>query len=540
MREIPATSRLRQTPTTAGRFTGTARAALIGALALLVAAATLAFGPSTALADHDGTYVVCPDPVSEGNSTRMGIRRSGYKVLWAIATTDHVNYTADADDFTEYHGVKFEQSQGNTLWIPIETSEDSEPEHDETFAVGFMGDGIFHHCVITIADDDSPTITGVSVISAPVDRWAYRAGEAIDVVVMLDQKVDVEGTPLLSMFFGSGDDSVWRGARYRQGSGTRELVFRYVVQTEDLDRDGLSVAIASTTEDRTPAQGFIGSIYAAGTDVPIKYDHSGVEPHWRQRVDGRPYVQSNRIISTPEAAGGAYRANEVIEVAFTFDTPVVVQGDACATLYVGYDGHHSEGTAREAAYRRGSGTDTLVFGYRVQPGDTDPRGIMVALGTDSTGFCGSGTIRAEGTGIDRNPWYLGKGPDPGHKVDTTPPAVTVAAITSTPVDGEAYTAGETITVEVDFSEDVAVSGTPYLELDIGDTARRAAADTTGKASSRLVLTYEVQQGDTDTDGVGIDANSLRLDGGSIYDAAGNTADLAHPAIAADTGQRVAA
>ena len=514
--------------------------AIVGALALLVAAATPAFAPRRALADHDSTYVVCPDPVSEGNSTRMGIRRSGYKILWAFATTDHVNYTADADDFTEYHGVKFEQSEGKTLWIPIETTEDSEPEHDETFAVGFMGDGFFHHCVVTIADDDSPTITGVNVISAPVDRWAYRSGDAIDVVVMLDQKVDVEGTPLLSMFFGSGDDSVWRGARYHQGSGTRELVFRYVVQTGDLDRDGLSVAIASTGEDRTSAQGFIGSIYAAGTDVPIKYDHSGFEPDWRQRVDGRPYVQSNHIISAPEAGGQAYRANEVIEVAFTFDTRVVVQGDACATLYVGYDGYHSEGTAREAAYRRGSGTDTLVFGYRVRPGDTDPRGIMVALGTDSTGFCGSGTIKAEGTDIDRNPWYLGKGPDPGHRVDTTPPSATLATITSRPVIGEAYTAGESITVEVAFSEDVAVSGTPYLELDIGGTVRRATADTTETAASRLVLKYEVQPGDIDTDGVGIDANSLRLDDGSIHDAAGNAANLAHPAVAADSGQRVAA
>ena len=65
---------------------------------------------------------------------------------------------------------------------------------------------------------------------------------------------------------------------------------------------------------------------------------SSIERAWTQRVDGRPYVQSTRIISVPEAGGQAYRANEVIEVAFTFDTRVVVEGDACVTLYLGYGG----------------------------------------------------------------------------------------------------------------------------------------------------------------------------------------------------------
>ena len=80
-------------------------------------------------------------------------------------------------------------------------------------------------------------------------------------------------------------------------------------------------------------------------------------------------------------------------------------GDA----YLGYDGYHSEGTARQAAYRRGSSTDTLVFGYTVRPGDMDPRGIMLAVGSETTGFCGSGTIKGEGMEVERNPWYRGTG-----------------------------------------------------------------------------------------------------------------------------------
>ena len=66
---------------------------------------------------------------------------------------------------------------------------------------------------------------------------------------------------------------------------------------------------------------------------------------------------------------------------------------------------------------------------------------MVALGTDTTGFCGSGTIKGEGTDAERNPWYLGKGAQGEYKVDTAPPAVSAVSITSRPANGEAYAAG---------------------------------------------------------------------------------------------------
>lgn len=510
-------------------------------LALLAAAAIPVVAPSTARADHNSTYVVCPDPVQEGNSSRMGIRRSGYTVESAYAFTDHRYYTADSDDYTEYHGVRFEQSEGKTLWFPIETTEDTRPEHDETFAIGFWDGGVWHHCVVTILDDDMPKIVGVNLVSSPIDQWAYRAGDTIDVAVRLDQKAEVEGSPLLALFLGEGDASTtWRGAGYLRGSGTHELLFRYVVQPEDLDLDGLSVGAAATSDDRTPAYGFAGTINAAGTDAPIDYTHSGIETMWQQRVDGRPYVQSTRIISVPEAGGQAYRANEVIEVALTFDTRVVVEGDVCAILYVGYDGYLSEGTSREAAYLRGSGTDTLVFGYTVRPGDTDAWGIMVALGTETTGFCGRGTIKGEGTSVERNPWYLGLGHQREHKVDTAPPMASSVTFESRPANGEAYAAGETIRVEVAFSEWVRVSGSPYLELDIGDATRRAMPAADRGSGDRVVFEYEVQDGDVDTDGIGIDANSLFLNDGGFHDDAGNAAGVSHPAVTADAGQRVAA
>lgn len=506
-------------------------------IALLAAVAIPLLVPRPAYADHNSIYAVCPDPIPEGNSARMGIRRSGYKVLFAFVFTDSSYHTADSDDFTEYHGDKFEQSEGNTLWIPIDTTEDTQPERDETFAIGFWDGGIWHGCVVTIEDDDMPKIISVDLASDPMDGWAYRARDTIDVAVTLDANVEVEGTPLLAPFLSENGTRTWRGASYHRGSGTRELVFRYRVQPQDLGTDGVSVGAAATGDDRTPAYGFVGAINAKGTDAPIDYTHPGIERNWRQRVDGRPYVQNIRTISSPEAGGQTYRANEIIEQAFTFNTRVVVEGDASVTLYLGYDGHNEEGTDRQAAYVRGSGT--LVFRYTVRPGDMDPRGIMVALGTETTGFGGSGTIKAEGTEVERNPWYRGTGNQREHKVDTAPPVASSLTFTSVPANGEAYAAGETISVEVAFSERVTAGGTPYLGLDIGGTTRRAALAADQGPSDRLVFKYEVQSVDTDNDGISIDANSLRYNDGDIHDDAGNTANISHAGIPADPTQRVA-
>ena len=99
-------------------------------------------------------------------------------------------------------------------------------EHDERFAVGFMVDSVWHQCMVTIEDEDTPRIDHVGISSTPVDGYAYRAGESIDVGVTLDGKVEVDGTPLLALFLGDGNDSAWRGAEYYNGSGTRFLVFR--------------------------------------------------------------------------------------------------------------------------------------------------------------------------------------------------------------------------------------------------------------------------------------------------------------------------
>ena len=73
-------------------------------------------------------------------------------------------------------------------------------------------------------------------------------------------------------------------------------------------------------------------------------------------------------------------------------------------------------------------------------------------------------------------------------------------------DDGVYGIGDRIEVTVTFSENVTVTGSPRLELTIGSSARNAAYKST--TGSKVVFSYTVAVGDSDTDGISI-ANPYR-------------------------------
>ena len=122
----------------------------------------------------------------------------------------------------------------------------------------------------------------------------------------------------------------------------------------------------------------------------------------------------------------------------------------------------------------------------------------------------------------------------------SPPTVSEVRFASTPPAGQnnTYKLDDTITVEVVFSETVTVTGTPAVELLIG-AATRDAGYTGGSGTDTLTFAYQVANTDEDTDGAGIAKDGLKLDGGTIKNAAGTAdANLAHAAVADDDTRKV--
>jgi ELWxxDGT repeat protein len=338
-----------------------------------------------------------------------------------------------------------------------------------------------------LVDGVAPTITSVTGPTA----GTYIVGQHLDFTVVFSEAVAVDttgGTPQLVLTIGSAT----RYATYQSGSGTSTLVFRYTVQAGDEDSDGIAVA--------SPIDLNGGTIKDTnGNDAVLSFtapDTSSV------LVDGvAPTITS---VSGPTA--GTYIVGQNLDFTVDFDDIVNVTGTPRLVLTIG-------STTQYATYQSGSGTSTLVFRYTVQAGDLDSDGIAVASPIDLNG----GTIKD----TNGNNAVLTFTPP-----DTSSVLVDGVAPTTTSVTGPApgtYGVGQNLDFTVQFSEAVAVTGTPRLVLTIG-SATRYATYVSGSGSASLLFRYTVQAGDLDSDGIAV-ASPIDLNGGTIKDVPGNNAVL---------------
>src|SRR5262249_41461417 len=111
--------------------------------------------------------------------------------------------------------------------------------------------------------------------------------------------------------------------------------------------------------------------------------------------------------------------------------------------------------------------------------------------------------------------------------ETASALATVVNVTSSTANGS-YRTGN-ISVQVEFSEAVTVTGTPTLTLETGATDRNASY-TSGSGTSTLTFTYAIQAGDTNSDLDYVATTSLALAGGTIKDGAAANASLTLPAV----------
>ena len=355
------------------------------------------------------------------------------------------------------------------------------------------------NAIADIGDPVSVAVSRPTVISISSDDAAgtYVAGEVIDIQLGLSETVTVDttgGTPTLKLEVGDTD----RTASYYSGSGTDELTFRYTVQAGDQSDD----------------------LDYHATD-PFKLN-SGII----QDADG------NSIITTLPSAGGAgslsYSEAFVVDAAPpTISTYAANAGTKTITLTTA----NSETVTGSPA---NDDFSVLVGSASNAVTDVDVSGTTITLTVTNTiandatvtvGYTKSDTSSEQITDAAGNALAtLSSAQTVTVTNDGTAP--TISSVTSSSSD-DTYKIGDTVNVQVVFSEDVAVTttnGTPTLTLETG-TSDRAVSYSSGSGSDTLIFAYTVQSGDTSADLDYKGTTSLALNNGTIKDLAGNTATL---------------
>ena len=378
--------------------------------------------------------------------------------------------------------------------------------------------------------DNPPVVEWAGFHSEPGIGDTYGIGEEVRIGINYNEPVVVSGSPQLEMNIGTVTRTV--DLDHWSDEGPR---FHYVVQADDLDRDGISIAAdalklnGATIKDRGGNDAVLDlGEHAFTNDAGHKLDGS---------IDRPPIVEGVCCLPEPQS-GDTFSLGETIEIHVAFTEAVTVTGTPQVMLTLS----DTERRAMDFDHTC-CGSRVLIFYHEVQSSDRSPDGLSVSA--DAL-ILNGGTIQDAG-GKDAV-LDLGEheyaAPDPRRKVDgsiVTAPKVRdiYFADHRRPRSGDTYEIGERIEVHVEFDKAVTFTGTPQLALTVGTQTRQMICDFLW-SDRWLFCQYSVQAEDRDEDGISVAADSLVLNGGTIKFAGDGVTDaeLAHDALADDATRKV--
>ncbi|HLO50635.1 MAG TPA: ELWxxDGT repeat protein [Kamptonema sp.] len=342
----------------------------------------------------------------------------------------------------------------------------------------------------------------ISSVTSTLPNGNYPSGQVIPLTVAFSENVNVTGTPAIALNNGGI-------ATYASGSGGNPLTFNYTVgagqNTADLDYananalslNGGTINDASTN-NATLTLPNPGATNSLGANKAIA-------------IDATVPAISN---VTATISDGNYTLGQVVPIAIAFNESVKVTGTPTLALNNG----------GIASYAYGSNTNTLTFNYTIGAGqntaDLDyasANALSLNSGTiqDTVGNNAVLTLPNPGAAASL-------GANKAIVINTTAPTIT--NVTSPAADAS-LVPGQVIAIDVFFSKNVNVTGTPKLALNSGGTADYVG----GSGTNTLRFNYTIAAGQKTPDLDYASANALSLNGGKIEDVFNNNANLNLPA-----------
>ena len=425
-----------------------------------------------------------------------------------VTPKDGVSYTImpeDADDVADGHQVTLHHG---TNEIVLTATKEGAATMTYTIAV----------VVLT-----TPRVESIAIVSEAPDNQTYVVGDVIKIAVTFDQPILVDttnGTPIIRVRFGPDEQPV----NYSETTDdSRTIIFSHTVDHSRRDGDGISIP-----ENPMNANG--GIIRYLHSNTRAFLDHQGIPDQTQHRVDPDPAIIDDGVqITSNPIEDDTYDSGETITFTVQFNTQITVKTDE-GTPYLQFT---MGDDAKQAGYTAiSSDKRTLTFSYTVAAGDRDDDGISM---TANAFILNGGTIKDENSinnAFLEHPAPGTNGVFIGHNVDGNRPTIADGgvAVISTPLAlPDAYGRNEIIVVSVTFTSPVVVDttdGTPTLSIKVATPTyfplHRKAQYQRGSGSSTLQFEWRVRRIDWDTNGIGILADALQLNGGTIRDAVTGT------------------
>ena len=359
-----------------------------------------------------------------------------------------------------------------------------------------------------------PTVTSVEFTSTPPNP-AYAIDGVVETTVNFSEAVDITGTPQLELDFAGTPKAIDCVA----ATNTNWMGCYYEVVAGDSAPNGIAIAANKLTLNG-------GTITATGsTTITAVLAHAAVAIDANHKVDG---VRPTLVTSGDDAPQTSVDGTQVI---YTFSEDI---GSVTLNNFnLEVDDGPNQQVGATATISGRTVTVTLLPAFTIQYGQAVEITLIAGSVRDTAG--------------NRNPRIEDQAVT--NKVPQPPAVILMVEITSDPGMDSNYATGDDIEVTATFTQAVAVTGKPRIELRMvggsGSSGRRWAEYASGSGTTALVFSYTVVATDeSDTDGIGLGntastTNNVDLNGGTItVDAIGADASTRYSALLSDSGHRV--
>lgn len=341
-------------------------------------------------------------------------------------------------------------------------------------------------------DGISPSIQNVTI---PSDG-TYGPNQQLNFIVTMSEPVIVSGNPRIP--FEIDGTTVY--AQYISGSTTSSLLFRYTISPGNFDMDGINIPGSIDLNGGTIRDLNTLSLSSTSFLVPgiVNILVDGVAP------DGIYFSSSSP---------GNFVLGDNFDITIQFDEEVLVGG----APYIELD---LDGAIKKAYYHQASSTSlNLVFRYTIAYGDEADEidlvdsinPINLAGGYIKDLYGNSATLSNTVLNIPTT--------FPGIIIDAQPPRIDDIIL---PLQNN-FIAGDHFDIEINWSENVTITGTPQINLQIANltgTLSYVSAEST-PTSSLFRYTIEASPSISTTNLSLL--TPINLNGGTIQDALGNNA-----------------
>jgi hypothetical protein len=461
--------------------------------------ATLASGPDSEAGSIGSTVIASGDAVSlldftlsdggGGDAAPLSVTDIGVNVSGtAAASASKLTWLLNGPDATNVQGSV---SGGKVTFSGLTVS--VADGDDETYTIsayfndntGLIEDGTL---VLSIDGDTDITLASGSTTFGTTSPVMSGSGAAIDVVATqfaftTEPSGSVSGSALTTQPVVTAQDD----------AGNTDIDFTGTVTLTEASAG--SVSGTASLSAVAGVASFTDLTYSATADTEaFVLTASGGSLTSATSNSVTSDVLATKLVFVTEPAPLSFKGKEAV----TFTTAPVVQAqDAAGLLDVDY--------AQSASLSEVGGAGSATFSGETT---TFAAGVATFTGLGLT-YTNSGST-SETFNLQASSGSLTTAQSAQLTARLAPAVVSVSSTTG----NGSYNAGDTISIQVTFSEAVDVTGTPELLLETGSTDR-SVAYFTGTGSTALTFSYTVQAGDTAADLDYAATNALSLQGGTI-------------------------